>query len=503
MFFLILSWVIILAIVGTLAWIPYYKWRDSHIPFLKGPYNYPFLGILYHFKDTKNLFKKMTEFHNEYGKNYRGYFMNELNIITKDVDLIEFAVTSNKTIDKGTAYRYLNNWLATGLLTSGGDKWRKRRKMITPAYHFKILDQFIEMFDRNGNIMVQKLRGEVDKPETNIFPFVNLCALDTICETAMGTQVNAQLSADSEFVQATKEMNRIVMVRGFDFFKAMDWSYQFTEDYQKEKQALKVLHGYTMKLIKSRRNELLKLQAEQQNNKDGDEFETKRKDNFLDLLLKSSINGQPLSNEDIQEEVDTFMFEGHDTVSSAISFALYLISNHPEVQKQLIEEQRHIFGSNPHRPTTLADLQEMKYLELVIKETLRIYPSVPMIVREVTEDLTYSDWNLCKGTQIVIYTYELHRDPAVFPDPEEFRPERFLPSNIQGRNPFAYIPFSAGHRNCIGQKFANLEMKSTISKVVRNYELLPLVPKHTPFILSEVILRSDNGVMLKLKNRVW
>lgn len=110
---------------------------------------------------------------------------------------------------------------------------------------------------------------------------------------------------------------------------------------------------------------------------------------------------------------------------------------------------------------------------------------------------------MCKGTQIVIYTYELHRDPAVFPDPEEFRPERFLPSSIQGRNPFAYIPFSAGHRNCIGQKFANLEMKSTISKVVRNYELLPLVPKHTPFILSEVILRSDNGVMLKLKNRVW
>lgn len=107
---------------------------------------------------------------------------------------------------------------------------------------------------------------------------------------------------------------------------------------------------------------------------------------LLDVLLQSTVNGAPLTNEDIREEVDTFMFEGHDTTTSGIAFALYLIARHPVVQEKLFEEITHVLGTDRNKAVTYRDLQELKYMELVIKETLRLYPSVPVIGRQIMED---------------------------------------------------------------------------------------------------------------------
>ena len=107
---------------------------------------------------------------------------------------------------------------------------------------------------------------------------------------------------------------------------------------------------------------------------------------LLDVLLQSTINGAPLNNEDIREEVDTFMFEGHDTTTSGIAFALYLIARHPEVQQKLVDEITHVLGTDKNKPVGYRDLLELKYMEIVIKETLRLYPSVPVIGRQIMED---------------------------------------------------------------------------------------------------------------------
>ena len=141
-----------------------------------------------------------------------------------------------------------------------------------------------------------------------------------------------------------------------------------------------------------------------------------------------------------------------------------------------------LWSGNSDRPVILKDLKKLKYLECVIKETLRVFPSVPIIGRELNEDcdvgenasmkvvgrvdfsvcvclalfswhincLMTGGYNLTKGSQLLIVPYALHRDPRYFPDPEEFKPERFFPENSTGRHPYAYVPFSAGPRNCIG-----------------------------------------------------
>lgn len=111
---------------------------------------------------------------------------------------------------------------------------------------------------------------------------------------------------------------------------------------------------------------------------------------LLDVLLQATIEGKPLANEDIREEVDTFMFEGHDTTTAALSFTLYLIARHPKVQQKILNEIHEVYGEKKYKPFTLMNLNELKYLECVIKESLRLYPPVPLMGRQLTEDFKYS-----------------------------------------------------------------------------------------------------------------
>lgn len=121
------------------------------------------------------------------------------------------------------------------------------------------------------------------------------------------------------------------------------------------------------------------------------EIDKNKKLALLDVLLQATVDGEPLSNLDIREEVDTFMFAGQDTTTSAIAFCLYNLAKHPEIQNKVRDEVRTVFGDDVEKPMTPNELKELNYLELVIKETLRMYPSVPLFGREAQEDVTISE----------------------------------------------------------------------------------------------------------------
>lgn len=164
---------------------------------------------------------------------------------------------------------------------------------------------------------------------------------------------------------------------------------------------------------------------------------------LLDLLLQSTVDGKPLTNMDIREEVDTFMFEGHDTTTSGISFCLYNIAKYPEVQRKVFEEIQTEIGND--EVLTLPHLNKLHYLELVIKESLRLYPSVPYYARKLSEEATIGKFTMPKNFSFYISPYLMGRDPKNFPDPLAFIPERFdVETTADKVNPFAYVPFSAG-----------------------------------------------------------
>ena len=139
----------------------------------------------------------------KYGKIFRIWVFQQLNIIVTDVKIIEAVLVNQQHIKKGTLYNLLRRWLGLGLLLSTGKKWHSRRKIITPTFHFKILEQFVEVFDQNSRIMVEKLLEKADgKTAIDMFPIVCLSALDSIAETAMGVKVYAQEKSEVEYVKA-------------------------------------------------------------------------------------------------------------------------------------------------------------------------------------------------------------------------------------------------------------------------------------------------------------
>ncbi|KAI7802035.1 cytochrome P450 4V2 [Triplophysa rosa] len=408
---------------------------------------------------------------------------------------IEVVLSNSRHIDKSYPYRFLHPWLGTGLLTSTGEKWRNRRKMLTPTFHFSILSDFLEVMNEQTDILIQKMEDHGGGEPFNCFSYVTLCALDIICETAMGKKIYAQSNADSEYVQSVYKMSDIITKRQRAPWLWPDWIYSMLEEGKEQSRRLRILHYFTASVIKER----AKLMTSDCDS-DSDQRPRKRQA-FLDMLLKTTDqNGKNLSQEDIQEEVDTFMFEGHDTTAASINWALHLIGSHPEVQKGVQAELQEVFGSS-ERHVGVEDLRKLRYLECVIKESLRIFPAVPLFARSLCETCHINGFKVPEGVNAVIIPYALHRDPRYFPEPEEFRPERFLPENSKGRHPYAYIPFSAGPRNCIGQRFALMEEKVVLATILRHFEVESCQSREELRPLGELVLRPEKGIWIKLQKR--
>ncbi|KAK7861805.1 hypothetical protein R5R35_000573 [Gryllus longicercus] len=415
-----------------------------------------------------------------------------------DAEHVEAIFRSSVNIDKAFTYKFLEPWLGKGLLTSSGKKWHSHRKLITPTFHFKILEAFQEVFAEKSSILVQKLEKEVGNTEGfDVYPYITLCALDIICETAMGTEINAQEDSHSPYVSAIYRASELTLGRMLRPWLHSDFIYSLTRDGKKYKQCLNTLHSFTSKVINERKLSLMKKHYIEE---EPDVLGKKRRKAFLDLLLEASEEGGRLTDEEIREEVDTFMFEGHDTTSASLCWTLFLLGNYPQIQERVFEEQSEIFNGSDRLPTT-QDVAEMKYLERVIKESLRLYPSVPFIGRALTEEVQVGEYLLPADTHVNIQIYHVNRDPKYFPNPDEFNPDNFLPEKVQGRHPYAYVPFSAGSRNCIGQKFALLEEKTVLSAVIRRFRVRALDRPADITLVAELVLRPLNGIRLVLERR--
>nr|XP_003221648.2 PREDICTED: cytochrome P450 4V2 [Anolis carolinensis] len=422
-------------------------------------------------------------------------------LILYHADTVEVILSSSKYIEKPYLYKFLHPWLGTGLLTSTGDKWRSRRKMLTPTFHFAILLDFLDVMNEQASILVQKLEKHVDKEPFDCFLYITLCALDIICETAMGKNIGAQNNKDSEYVRAVYRMSDLIHHRQKSPWLWSDFIYSICQEGRDHSKNLKILHTFTDSVIAEKAQQLKNQEHKSDVIINGEQSKTKGRRAFLDMLLSTTDeNGKKMSYLDIREEVDTFMFEGHDTTAAAMNWVIYLLGSYPEVQRNVHKELDEVFGDSD-RPITMDDLKQLRYLESVIKESLRLFPSVPLFARTFTEEVHIKGFKIPQGTDCIIVPYALHRDPDVFPEPEEFRPERFFPENSNGRNPYAYVPFSAGPRNCIGQRFAQIEEKTILATILRRFQIETKQKRDELYPVGELILRPNRGIWIQLKRR--
>jgi len=436
----------------------------------------------------------MQNLKKEYGNVVKFYVGTQPQIFLFGAEGFEKILSSSKHQTKGFQYNFLGEWLGTGLLTSTGSKWHKHRKLLTPAFHFRILEDFLLTMNSHTKTLVEKISDTVGT--VDVYNMMTHCALDIICETAMGVTIHAQEDKNSEYVRAVYKASELVFKRLMSPWLFSDWVYSRTASGIQWNETIAAMKGFTKKVIKERKEEI----EANENEKEDNDIGIKKRMAFLDLLIKSSEAGAVLSDQDIQEEVDTFMFEGHDTTASNMAVTLYLIALDKNVQRKCQDELDKIFGDSDKLASS-ADLVSMKYLTACIKESLRLYGSVPSIGRVTSQDVEIEGHVIPAGTEISLNMMVLHRDEKYFPNPERFDPDRFFSDSVPEKHPYAFTPFSARPRNCIGQKFAMMEVKVILSSILRKFNVHAEVPMKDILMAPELVLKPKYGLPVNFEIR--
>ncbi|KAE8748056.1 Cytochrome P450 CYP4 [Frankliniella occidentalis] len=376
----------------------------------------------------------------------------------------DYEAVIGKLTQKATyIYSTVESFFGVGLATLNGEAWRVHRKHITHAFHFRILERYVDVFERKGREFGDRVQRLADGATSfNVFPHLAFTANDTIFETAFGLDksTNSAVSAAhrQEFVDAMEESFEQLQYRVLHPWLLMDWLYRLTPAGRRFYEAVDMIDGFAQSVIDDRRIKM----------RDG----AAAGYSFLDLMMKiqPGEDAVVLNDAELRGELRTFI-SVQQTSATIMSFALILLAVHPDIQERVVDEAVAELG--PEGGVTYASLTGLKYLERVLKETLRMYPVLPAMARDVTEDAQLTDGVVPAGASIAMVPIVTHRDPALWEEPTRFDPDRFLPERCTGRHPYSYLPFSAGPRNCVGQKYALLQMKAVMSTIVRRFEVLP------------------------------
>ncbi|XP_036442404.1 cytochrome P450 4A25 [Colossoma macropomum] len=390
-------------------------------------------------------------------------------------------------------YRFLTPWIGEGLLVSAGQRWFRHRRLLTPGFHYDILKPYVKLMADSAKVMLDKWEAYAKTEESfELFQHVSLMTLDSILKCAFSCHSNCQTeSGSNKYIQAVYELCDLINIRFRMLPYHSDIIFHLSPHGYRYRRACTIAHNHTEEVIRKRKEALT-------NEKEQQFSQKKRNLDFLDILLCARDEQQQgLSDEDIRAEVDTFMFEGHDTTASGLAWILYALANNPEHQKKCRNEIQQVLKGKDS--IDWEDINKIPYTTMCIKESLRLYPPVPGMSRKVTKPMTFFDGRTVPGGCIVgTSVYGIHRNATVWENPHVFDPLRFLPENTAQRSPHAFVPFSAGSRNCIGQNFAMNEMKVVVALTLKKYILIK-DPDHTPKMIPRLVLRSINGVNIKIR----
>ncbi|XP_078100124.1 cytochrome P450 4F3 isoform X2 [Sander vitreus] len=408
------------------------------------------------------------------------------------------------TVKDELIYGHLRPWLGQSLLLCNGEEWSRRRRLLTPAFHFDILKNYVTKFNTSTNIMHDKWRHLVAKGMTNVemFDHVTLMTLDSLLKCAFSYNSNCQWSA-SEYVSALVELSDLIIDRRQNILHHWDWFYWKTQQGKQFRKALSIVHRFTREVVQKRRCLI------SQHKKTETDFPTapQRKKDFVDILLLSKDeDGQGLTDEEIQAEANTFMFAGHDTTASAICWTLYNLARHEHYQEQCRQEVMDLMQGRDRHEIEWEDLSNLPFTTMCIRESLRLHSPVQAVTRKYTQDIALpGDRTVPKGAISLVSIYGTHHNPAVWTNPHEFHPLRFDSTNTARQASHAFIPFSSGPRNCIGQKFALAQLRVVVALTLLRFRLTPGVNPQLGSRsggvrrLPQLVLRAEGGLWLQLE----
>lgn len=389
-------------------------------------------------------------------------------------DIESVLVTHSANFTKSADYRALARVLGRGLLTSEGDFWQRQRGLIQPAFHRQNILAYATVMTGATKRMLESWK---DQGERNLHEDMMRVTLEIVAQCLYGAEVSGEAARVGEAMEAVTK--RFVtnasqaLLFSFDipvFFAPREW------------RAIRELNKIIGGIIRNRRSS------------------NRAREDLLDLLLRvRDAEGKPMNDAQLRDEVMTLFLAGHETTAIVLSWACCLIAQNPQIEAKLAEELRTVLGG---RVPTPDDLPRLRYTDMVLKETLRLYPAVWGIGRRAVAECELGGYRLSAGSNIFILQWRTQRDGRFFPEPERFDPERWKEDPVRsGKIPrFAYFPFGGGPRVCVGASFAMMEATLLLAMIQQKYHL-ELVPGHPIELFASVTLRPKYGIRVIAKRR--
>ncbi|HMI82734.1 MAG TPA: cytochrome P450 [Polyangiaceae bacterium] len=417
--------------------------QAATLPFAKapGPQGAPLFGSL--FDAWRDPLKLLSDCARDHGDVVRLRFGPYHYVLVSGLSEIQHVLVKNqKNYVKSRSYQGVKLVLGDGLLTSEGEFWRRQRRLVQPAFHVQKLRRLAGTMARLTEDFVARWRSlpesgrmlDMHAEMTRLtFRIVGqtLCSSDVEGDAqAIGDAITAAMRFANEYVEHIVRIPTwLPTPKNFRFHRAKT-----------------TLDALVYRMIEEHRTR------------------TDHEGDLLSMLMSETDegDGEGMTPKQLRDEVMTLVLAGFETTTNALTWTLYLLSQHPEIARSLAQESSAVLGG---RAATFEDLPRLELTERVLQEAMRLYPPAWCLERAAVEADEVGGYAIPAGTTIAICPYVLHRNPSYWDDPETFDPDRFLPERSTARSRFAYLPFGDGPRICIGKGFAMMEAKIVLAMI--------------------------------------
>ncbi|CAL8124656.1 unnamed protein product [Orchesella dallaii] len=485
---------------------------------LSGPKALPILGNALNLRvENEDFMDLIGILAHKWGGLFRVWYFNDpwVNIASAD-DCQKLYSSAKNLIEKSDEIEITKQSVGDGLYARVGSLYHERRKLLNPAYGLNLVRKGIPKINKHSAMLVKTFRQFAKSGENvNIYPVMTKSAIRLVWDSLFEKVYEEDASDVSDYITAMFMSSYHHTTRIFKPWLRPNFIFNLTSKSKLASDGIQFVNDFAKRSVDERRIYLQQKRAFSNRSNDKvlnpleDEENTKAAndwDCYLDYLLEQQDKGL-IKEKDVLCEFSVFTIGGYETTSIALTRALYLLASHPEVQQKVVEELDEIFGKGYDASTfdiTMTHVKSMKYLDLCVKEALRLFPPIPMSPKKTTEDIQLDDGRVIPaGVQLFVWMYWVHRDPKYFPDPEAFIPERFSQDSdfYRERATYAYIPFSVLPRSCIGQNYAVTTMKMILAYMIKAYEWTAVTPRDELKMTFQYVSHPTNAI-LKLKPRI-
>ncbi|MFF2456248.1 cytochrome P450 [Peribacillus simplex] len=418
----------------------------------------------------------LTRLANEYGEVAKirfGPFQNVYFISNPDL-IKQVLVTKQKSFLKSNDFQALKPLLGEGLLTSEKEIHMRQRRLIQPSFKKSHISNYAQdMID----ITMNYISTWKNREERIITEDMMSLALGIISKTMFSLNLKEGYDELGEPIEASM---RIAVKRMRTLLHLPLWVP--TKNNREYKNSIQRLDTVIFNIIEKRR------------------ADSERHEDMLGILMdaRDDEDGLGMTNQQVRDELMTIFLAGHETTANVLSWTLYLLSQHPEVETKLFNEIDNVIGD---RNPTPGDYMKLTYTQNIINESMRIYPPGYIISRKVEEDVAIGGYHFKKGDMILLSQYVMHHKQEYFDNPESFNPERFENNFVKTLPQFAYFPFGGGARVCIGNHFAMMEAVLVLACIAQRYRIRLAPDHHEVKPLPSITLRPKRGLRMVVEER--